>query len=101
MPRISVGKSGAIRAHCVSENQKKSGISIASSLATTNHASPALGIPLMGPDPNNPARMGRGALAWIWWYELGYLTTDRQEKGAWVRFGLYGVSARAHPHRRS
>ena len=41
--------------------------------------------------------MGRGALAWIWWYELGYLTTDRQEKGAWVRFGLYGVSARRIP----
>ena len=27
-------------------------ISIVSSLETMNHASPALGIPLMGPDPN-------------------------------------------------
>ena len=52
MPRVSVGKSGPIRAHCASENQKKSDISIASSLETMNHASPALGIPLMGPDPN-------------------------------------------------
>ena len=51
MPRVSVGKSGPIRAHCPSENQKKSGISIASSLETMNRASPALGIPLMGPDP--------------------------------------------------
>ena len=51
MPRVSVGKSGPIRAHCASENQKKSDISIASSLETMNHASPALGIPLMGPDP--------------------------------------------------
>ena len=46
MPRVSVGKSEAIRAHCASENQKKSDISIASSLETMNHASPALGIPL-------------------------------------------------------
>ena len=52
MPRVSVGKSGPIRAHCASENQKKSDISIASSLETMNHASPALEIPLMGPDPN-------------------------------------------------
>ena len=54
MPRVSVGKSGPIRAHCASENQKKSDISIASSLETMNHASPALGIPLMGPDPSHP-----------------------------------------------
>ena len=54
MPRVSVGKSGPIRAHCASENQKKSDISIASSLETMNHASPALGIPLMGPDPRLP-----------------------------------------------
>ena len=46
MPRVSVGKNGPIRAHCASENQKKSDISIASSLETMNHASPALGIPL-------------------------------------------------------
>ena len=53
MPRVSVGKSGPIRAHCASEKQKKSDISIASSLETMNHASPALGIPLMGPDPRH------------------------------------------------
>ena len=53
MPRVSVGKSGPIRAHCASENQKKSDISIASSLETMNHASPALEIPLMGPDPSD------------------------------------------------
>ena len=27
---------------------------------------------------NNSARMGRSALACIWWYELGYLAIGRQ-----------------------
>jgi len=52
LPRVSVGNNGSIRAHCASENQKKSAISSTSSLGTVNHASLALGIPLMGPDPN-------------------------------------------------
>ncbi|MCR4378325.1 MAG: hypothetical protein NUV50_09580, partial [Rhodospirillales bacterium] len=38
--------------HCVSENQKKSAILIASSLETVNHAKPTVGSPLIGPNPN-------------------------------------------------
>ena len=44
---------------------KKSDISIASSLETMNHASPALGIPLMGPDPRRKlvrTLVGEGAI---------------------------------------
>ena len=37
---------------CVSENQKKSATTIASSLEAMNHANTPLGILLMGPDPN-------------------------------------------------
>ena len=52
--------------------------------------------PISPPWPSR-TRMGRSALAWIWWYELGYPpATDRQEKGAWVRFGL-GHEAAAVP----
>ena len=47
-----VGNSGAIRAHCASENQKKSAIAIASSLETMNHKPAAKGIPLLGPVPS-------------------------------------------------
>src|SRR5688500_15413050 len=45
--RVSVGSNGAIRAHCASENQKKSAIFNASSLETLNHTITALGIPFM------------------------------------------------------
>ena len=69
MARHAAGKSGAIRAHCASENQKKSDISIASSLETMNHASPALGIPLIGPNPNPGGRSTASAVPFI-------LTTD-------------------------
>lgn len=50
---MSVGSNGAIRAHCASENQKKSAIFNASSLETLNHTITALGIPFMGPDPSS------------------------------------------------
>src|ERR1700710_69452 len=52
MPRVSVGSSGAIRAHWASENQKKSAIENASSQEALNHSLPNLRIPFMGPDPN-------------------------------------------------
>jgi len=56
MPRVSVGKSGSIRAHCSSENQKKSAIAIPPRRRQVNHISLALGIPFMGPDPRNGCR---------------------------------------------
>src|SRR5690606_39581573 len=48
IPRVSVGKSGSIRAHCSSENQKKSAIDGASSPEASethrgNHVNPVYG----------------------------------------------------------
>src|SRR5690606_14812017 len=53
MPRVSAGQRGSIRAHCSSENQKKSAIAIPPRRRQVNHISLALGIPFMGPDPNS------------------------------------------------
>ena len=53
IPRVSVGKSGAIRAHCTSENQKKSATSNASPSGVLNHPPINLGILFMGPDPSS------------------------------------------------
>src|SRR3546814_7838849 len=39
LPRAFAGSSGSIRAHCASENQKKSAIDAASSLKAVNHKS--------------------------------------------------------------
>src|SRR5690606_28218264 len=52
MPRVSAGQRGSIRAHCSSENQKKSAIAIPPRRRQVNHISLALGIPFMGPDPS-------------------------------------------------
>jgi hypothetical protein len=51
-PRKPVGSSGSIRAHWLSENQKKSAIPNASSQEALNHTPPALEIRLLGPDPS-------------------------------------------------
>src|SRR3546814_18448582 len=52
LPRAFAGSSGSIRAHCASENQKKSAIDAASSLKAVNHKSGTMGILLLGPDPS-------------------------------------------------
>ena len=111
-------KSGPIRAHCASENQKKSDISIASSLETMNHASPALGIPLMGPDPSTlryhgptrvlPSRHGTG---WRWMdaqqatllaiKALGYVAADPERFGRFLAESGFGRGSVAGSGRRS
>src|SRR3546814_16838556 len=52
LPRAFAGSSGSIRAHCASENQKKSAIDAASSLKAVNHKSGTMGILLLGPAPS-------------------------------------------------
>ena len=46
---------------------------------------------------NNPARMGRSALAWIWWYELGYPATGRQKRAPGSASGYTGLPRGASP----
>jgi hypothetical protein len=51
MPRVSVGKSGSIRAHCASENQKKSAICSTSWLEATESQRGETGNPVYGSGP--------------------------------------------------
>ena len=57
LPRLSVGGRGSIRAHCVSENQRKPVILTALSLQTVKHVKPDVGGLLMGPDPKLHAQI--------------------------------------------
>ena len=54
-PLPLTGRSGSIRDHWLSENQKKSAIPNASSREALNHIGAGLGIPLLGPDPSKLA----------------------------------------------
>src|SRR5215210_406851 len=60
LPRTLVGNSGSMRAHCASENQKKSAIFTPPDWPAMNHKRIVLGTRLMGPDPNHAVEYANG-----------------------------------------